>query len=42
MAPGNPTLQAQILKDILSNGQDDDNSGYPGRRMNNRYPGRNS
>jgi hypothetical protein len=41
MAPGNPALQAQILKDILRNGQDDDN-GYPGGRMNNRYPGRNS
>ena len=42
MAPGEPALQAQILKDILSNGQDDNNSGYPGRRMNNGYPGRNS
>ena len=39
MAPGEPALQAQILKDILSNGQDQNNSGYPGRYTGQGYQG---
>jgi hypothetical protein len=41
MAPGDPALQAQVLKDILSNGQDQNNTGYPNRYAIPGYQGQN-
>ena len=41
MAPGDPALQAQVLKDILSNGQDQNNTGYPSRYAIPGYQGQN-